>query len=286
MTLPEDFHFDAFGLRLAGWRRVGQGRPVLALHGWLDNANSFLPLQAHVPAPLMALDFAGHGYSDHRPAAAATHLIDNVRDVHAAVRLHDDQPVDIVGHSMGAGIACLYAASFPERVRRLVLIEGLGPLSTPGDGAPAVLREAVEDMLSLPDKTMPVYADPEDAVEARTGGFGGLDRESARLLCERGLHQVPGGWSWRSDPRLRLRSTLRLTEEQVEGFLRAIRCPVLLIRAEQGMGGQGMFDHRVDWMENLTLVSLAGRHHLHMETPEPVAEQINAFLAGQETDQN
>ena len=44
------------------------------------------------------------------------------------------------------------------------------------------------------------------------------------------------------------------------------------------MGGNGMFDHRLDWLPDAAVVRLPGRHHLHMETPKAVAEAINAFL--------
>ena len=66
--------------------------------------------------------------------------------------------------------------------------------------------------------------------------------------------------------------------EQVEGFIRAIQAPVCLILGEQGMGGNGMFDHRLGWLQDATVVRLPGRHHLHMEQPKAVAEAINAFL--------
>jgi len=279
MSEFEERRFQAWSETLAGWYRSGSGTPMLALHGWLDNAHSFAPLARQGLAPLLALDFAGHGLSDHRPPEAATHFVDHVRDVERVAATLEHEPFDLVGHSMGAGVAVLFAATFPERVRRLVLIEGLGPPATPGREAPAKLREAIAGMHGLADKQTPVYADFEDAVEARTRGFGGLSPESARLLCERGLEAVDGGWTWRTDPRLRLRSSLRLTEEQVEGFIRAIRAPTLLILGEQGMGGDGAFDHRLDWLEQVEVARLPGPHHLHMEAAEAVAERIRAFRA-------
>ncbi len=276
----DEYRVEAWGQTLAGWYKPGNGTPMLALHGWLDNAHSFVPLVRQGLAPMLALDFAGHGLSDHRPPQAATHFVDHVRDVErAAATLTPAEPFDLVGHSMGAGVAVLFAATFPERVRRLVLIEGLGPPATPGHEAPAKLREAIEGMHALLDKQAPVYTDFEEAVRARTRGFGGLSIESARLLCERGLEAADAGWTWRTDPRLRLRSSLRLTEEQVAGFVRAIRAPTLLIVGEQGMGGDGAFDHRLDWLERVEVARLPGPHHLHMEAPEAVAERIRAFRA-------
>ena len=125
--------FQVFGQTLAALSWDGEGEPVLALHGWLDNAASYIPLASQWQRPMVALDFSGHGHSDHRPDGVVTHLVDHVRDVLAVADQLGWQRFTLVGHSMGAGIACLFAAAFPERISRLVLIEGLGPPSTPGE---------------------------------------------------------------------------------------------------------------------------------------------------------
>ena len=157
---PVERRFRAYGQELAGLQWPGEGEPVLALHGWLDNAASFQPLAEPLGHPLVALDFAGHGHSEHRPRHQATHYVDHVRDVLAvADQLGWDRFV-LVGHSMGAGVACLFAATFPERVSRLVLIEGLGPPATAADEVAPNLRKAIDQMQALPDKRKPVYADP------------------------------------------------------------------------------------------------------------------------------
>ena len=167
---PVERRFRAYGQELAGLQWPGEGEPVLALHGWLDNAASFQPLAEPLGHPLVALDFAGHGHSEHRPRHQATHYVDHVRDVLAvADQLGWDRFV-LVGHSMGAGVACLFAATFPERVSRLVLIEGLGPPATAADEVAPNLRKAIDQMQALPDKRKPVYADPEQAVAAPVGG--------------------------------------------------------------------------------------------------------------------
>ncbi len=276
---PEQKQIDAWGQTLAAQYWPGDGQPLVALHGWLDNSNSFAPLAPYLTQSLLALDAAGHGLSGHRPDGMATHYIDHVRDVLAWLDAMGWQQVDLLGHSMGAGIACLFAATFPERVRKLVLIEGLGPPSTEADKVASTLRKAITDMQTLADKRKPVYASKQPAIAARMGGFGGLDEASSALLCERGLMEVPGGYTWRTDARLRLTSSIRLTEAQIEGFLRAIAAPTLMLVGEQGMGGSGMFDHRVAWVAQIQVERLPGRHHLHMEQPATVAAAVTEFLA-------
>lgn len=271
--------FVVYGQTLTALHWDGEGVPILALHGWLDNAASFTPLAAQLANPMMALDCSGHGHSDHRADEAATHLVDYVRDVKAVADQLGWQRFILMGHSMGAGIACLFAAACPEYVEKLVLIDGLGPLTTPSEKVASTLRQALDEMETVSQKRKPVYADIGDAIDARMKGFGGLNRDASQLLCERGLMPVPGGWTWRADSRLRLTSSLRMTEEQVEGFLRAITAPTCLVLAEKGMGTQSMFLHRTEWIKHLTMVRLEGRHHLHMENAREVAVEINRFLA-------
>ncbi|MZR61595.1 alpha/beta fold hydrolase [Alcanivorax sp. DP30] len=275
----KELKFQVYGQQLSALQWDGDGEPVLALHGWLDNAASYAPLANHLGRPMVALDFSGHGHSDHRPGEVATHLVDHVRDVLAVADQLGWERFTLMGHSMGAGIACLFAAACPDRVSRLVLIEGLGPPTTKPEDVATTLRKAMDDMAALSGKKKPVYSEIADAVEARTRGFGGLSHEASALLVERGLIPVEGGWTWRADSRLRLTSSLRLTEEQVEGFVRAIKAPVCLVMGEQGMGGNGMFSHRLEWLGDSEVVRLPGRHHLHMEEPQRVAQVINQFLA-------
>lgn len=298
MRDAEERHFTAWGRRLTGLfrpgragnegstsegstsdeRPAGERWPILALHGWLDNAESFAPLADHLPNPILALDFSGHGHSDHAPAELATHLIDHVR---AVLEVSDQMGWErfvLMGHSMGAGVASLFAATFPERLQRLVLLEGLGPPATPADEVAPTLRKAIEQMRALPEKRKPVYTDPQQAVAARMPALGGMNESSARLLCQRGLMPVPGGWTWRTDIRLRATSSLRLTDEQVEGFIRRIKAPTLLVLADDGLGGAGRFAHREAWVPHLTRIDLPGRHHVHMDDPEPVGKVIRNYL--------
>src|SRR5690606_2312769 len=100
------------------------GRPVLALHGWLDNAATFVPLAPLLPElRIYALDLPGHGRSSHRPPGARYHYVDWVGDVIEAADALGLDRFALLGHSMGAGISILTAGTFPERVERLALIE-------------------------------------------------------------------------------------------------------------------------------------------------------------------
>ncbi len=116
---------------------------VIFIHGWLDNAASFLSLMPalHALAPklhLCAVDLPGHGFSSHKAGYSAFHdYIDDLDQL--LLNLSPNKPV-LVGHSLGALIASCYSAAFPEQVSGLVQIEGFGPLSEPATHSVTRLR--------------------------------------------------------------------------------------------------------------------------------------------------
>jgi pimeloyl-ACP methyl ester carboxylesterase len=259
------------------------GTPVIALHGWLDNAASFSRLAPLLPGlRIVALDLAGHGHSDHRPAGASYPIWEYIQDVLQVAEQFGWQQFALLGHSMGAIISVLLAASMPERVTRLALIDGLIPYTGEADTAPQKLGEALRAQLALAGKRKPVYEVFERAVEARMHGVGAVSREAAELLARRGLMPVPGGYTWRTDSRLTLPSPLRLTHAHALAFARNLQCPVQLVVAEQGMlRAQPNVTQLLDELA-VPYVQLPGGHHLHLDDDggaSLVAGCFKAFLA-------
>jgi pimeloyl-ACP methyl ester carboxylesterase len=256
------------------------GVPVLALHGWLDNAATFATLAPRLEGlRVVALDLEGHGRSGHRPAGASHHFVDWVPQVVEAADVLGLARFAVLGHSMGAGIGSLVPAAVPGRVTRLVLLEGGGPLATPPDEAPNLLRLALEDERRIAGVDNRVHPDLERAIEARRQSTD-LDEASARLLVERGVEPADGGVRFTFDPRLRTRSRWRFTEEQVLAFLAAIDCPVLAVRARSGWPfPPDEMERRLAAIPDLTRVEVEGGHHVHLTHPERVAPAALEFLA-------
>ncbi|MCZ7600185.1 MAG: alpha/beta hydrolase [Gammaproteobacteria bacterium] len=118
----------------------------------------------------------------------------------------------MLGHSLGAGISCMLAAAFPERVEALVLIDGIGPLSGHEDEAAARLRRAIVARGAATRERGP-HPSVDSAVAARLRATR-MAPESARLIVERNLREVDGGFAWRTDRRLTFPSPLYLTESR------------------------------------------------------------------------
>lgn len=276
MRAAEERQFALPGINLAARFWPGEGTPILALHGFLDNANSFLPLAQQLPNPLLALDFAGHGLSEHRPEGAHQSFLDHVPDVCRVAQQLPWESFILLGHSMGGAVASLVAASRLLPITELWLIDAIGPMAAKSETAGGNFASALAKHLE-PRRAKPVYANLEAAASARTKGFGGLSQEASEILCERSLEACEGGFTWRTDARLRLPTLVYLEEGQVTSMLRRIKTPTLLVRASQGLGGQGVYNHRIEQVRDIRVADLDGRHHLHMENPQAVAPVLLDF---------
>jgi pimeloyl-ACP methyl ester carboxylesterase len=274
--------WDVHGLRLAGlsWGSP-EARPLLCLHGWLDNAASFAVLApllqgSHVVAP----DLTGHGKSARRSADATYQIWDDLPEVLGVVEALGWQRFDLIGHSRGAVIASLFAATFPERVSHLVLLDAVGPEPVPESEFPVQMRRFLQDKGRLLEKDNRVFASVEEAVASRSES--GMPASAARMLAERNLRPCEGGVTWTTDPRLRGASAVKLTEGQVQAVLQGLDMPTLLLLAEGGLGGRHpeLAATAERSIRQLEIERVAGGHHFHMETPlDSVAERIGGFLA-------
>ncbi len=254
------------------------GTPLLALHGWLDNAASFRPMAPRLAGyDLVALDMPGHGRSFHYPADAEYSLFSTILDVLAAADALGWQQFVLLGHSMGGAIASMLGAAAPERISRLLLIEALGPLAGSEDTTASRLRDAVTQRRELDGKRKRVFTDPELAVQARMyTSITALDEASARLMIERGIRAVEGGFEWSSDARLTLPTAVRMSEAQIQDCLRAIACPATMLVADPTPPyfPPGLREARVACVPQIRSVSLPGSHHLHMTHPVDVVAAL------------
>lgn len=255
--------------------------PLLSLHGWLDNAAGFsavAPLLAK-DFRVIALDLPGHGRSAHLPQGVARyHVADYVDHVLNAADALQLEHFDLLGHSLGAGVASLVAAATPARIRRLALIEGLGPLADDGSNTLSRWREA-EAQRGVIRRSPRVFASLDEALAARVS-VGDLQTHEARAMVERGVRAVETGYMWSSDQRLRLPTPLRIEEMQLRRLLAGIEAPTLLLLAdpETPYLPRTKMEARAACVRDIRIERIAGRHHLHLQHPQEVAGRTLAFL--------
>jgi pimeloyl-ACP methyl ester carboxylesterase len=280
--VPVERRFHVSGLTLAAevWGAAGE-RPVLASHGWLDNAGSFDLLAPKLSGcNLVALDLAGHGNSDNRSQDSAYNIWQDVGDLADVADELGWQRCTLIGHSRGGAISMLFAATFPERVDKLILLEGGLPITAEADEAPTGLAQALRETRALRGKTGRVFTDRAVAIAERASGFSKVTPAAAEILARRSLREVPGGFQWHADQRLKAQSELRLTPDQARAFARAITAPVLLLFAEKSpFAERPLYREMPQWFANIEVERVAGGHHFHLEGSEAeIAARIRRFL--------
>lgn len=259
-------------------------RPVLALHGWLDNSASFFALAPQLDdIYLVAIDMAGHGQSSYRPGMAAYNIWEDIAEIFAIADVLGWDRFGLLGHSRGAIIAALAAGTFPERITHLGLIEGLLPEPANSAETPNQLAMSIQSLYSASSKPRSIYPTLELAIKARERGLFPLSYSAAKALTERGLIAVQEGYHWSTDQRLLVPSAIKLLPEQFSAFIHRITAPVKLVVAQEGLPKRyPNFLNAVQHYPNVEMVLLPGGHHLHMEQEvDAVAAVLNPFFSSE-----
>jgi pimeloyl-ACP methyl ester carboxylesterase len=254
---------------------------VFAFHGWLDNLATFESLAVAMPEiKIIAIDSPGHGHSAHIEQGKAYHFIDGVFVIDDLIEHFKCSKINLLGHSMGGAIATIYAAVQSNRVNKLILIEALGPVTSEVKETPIALNKAISQRRALKDKKKPVYTTFNDALNVRAA-VSEIEPELIKPLVERALTNINGGYTWRADSRLRIPSTIRMSEEQLRCVITNITAETLLIEAKSGLLQAKNAKHiqeRKPLLKNLKTCLLEGGHHLHLESPTEIGQLIKKFL--------
>jgi pimeloyl-ACP methyl ester carboxylesterase len=279
---PEEQTVIVEGLELA-LRVWGpeDGTPVLALHGWLDNAGTWDGLAPLLPGiRLVALDFPGHGHSMHRAASGDYAFISWLPIVHGVLDALGWTTACLLGHSMGGGVAALYAGAQSKRVERLVLVEGLGPLASEAADAPERLSRALLQRAAPPrrPRVLPSIAEAKARRSAASPAFGEF---ALNAIVSRGVAHVSGGVAFTHDVRLRHASLLRMTEAQVLAVLSEVSCPTLVVRARDGLAfPPELARARIEALGDVRVVEVPGDHHVHLTDASCLVEAVGDLLGG------
>ena len=288
MSEPRDKFVDSQGLPIhcLEWGEPA-GEPLVLVHGYLDIAQSWSPFVTSLQEKLgkslwiIAPDCRGHGDSGRVGAGGYYYFPDYVLDLDRVVRALGATQFKLIGHSMGGTISFLYAGTFPKRVSRLVLIEGIGPLGMKFSDAPLRMEKWITEMHERGRHHFREYTSVEAGASQLRQTNPRLSAALALDLARAGMKQNDKGkWVWKFDPLHCTAAPQPFYTEQALEFFRRIECPVLIVEGEASRQTRRTDKQaRYDAIRNhrRVIIDHAG-HMVHQDNPVALAEVIATFL--------
>ncbi len=272
-------------LHYADWGNA-EAPPLLLVHGGRDHCRNWdwvaqeLARDWHVIAP----DLRGHGDSAWSPDGnyeTSAFVYDLAQLIHQL----DLSPVTIVSHSLGGNVSLRFTGLYPESVRKLVAIEGLGPspsVQAKRDEVPLAdrWRTWIADKRKAAGRLPKRYATIEDAYARMKSENSYLTDEQARHLTINGINRNEDGtWSWKFDNHLNVWSFLDMPAAELEALWSAITCPTLLLYGANSWASNPQGDGRLAHFNTARVIEYENAGHwLHHDQFDRFISDMRAFL--------
>jgi pimeloyl-ACP methyl ester carboxylesterase len=268
------------------WPRPGAAKMVL-LHGWMDVSASF---QFMVDAlrgewDIYAPDWRGYGMTQWGRGDCYW-FADYVADLDFLLEaISPGAGVNLVGHSLGGNVSALYAGSRPERIRKLVMLEGFGLRATKPEQAPERYAAWLAELRSPPQ--LRPYADFGELAARMRKSNPRLSPARADFLSRHWGEEKEGKVRLRADPAHKIVNATLYRYEEALACWRRVSAPVLWVEGElwdalksHGPNAGQLLERRAAFPD-LRQVSIPGSGHmLHHDQPEALARVIEEFLGG------
>jgi len=283
---PVSHYYYSHRLKLQFWDWGQEGKPALVLvHGGLDHARNWdwvaRSLREHFH--VYAMDLRGHGNSEWAKGALYS-VGEHLLDLSALADVIGDFPIYLVGHSLGGILTLLYSGIYPDRVRKVVAIEGMGlpanhRIHKP---APERMRTWIEGVRQTERREPRSYPNIDEAVARMKEANPHLSDEVARHLTVHGTNwNADGSLIWKFDNYARNFPPYGQNLDDMRSILMEITCPVLLFWGMESWAPDPEADGRAKAIKNYRLVRVprAG-HWVHHDRLDVFLEETTHFLTG------
>ena len=287
LTGPTSQTFVSQRLRLNYLDWGNPEKPLLMLvHGGRDHARSWdwVAEELREDWHVVAFDHRGHGDSDW-VSDGNYNVQDMVYDLAQLVHQLGDDEVTIVSHSMGDNVALRYAGTFPDKVRKIVAIEGLGPSpkrqeEMRADPYPQRMAEWIEKKRAAAARTPRKYDSIEAAFARMIEENSYLTEAQARHLTLHGVtRNEDGTYSWKFDPHLNVWHVEDVADEFLHQTWAAITAPTLLLYGADSWASNPQGDGRLEHFENAKVIEFENAGHwLHHDQFDRFMQTLRDFL--------
>jgi pimeloyl-ACP methyl ester carboxylesterase len=284
---PTSHYFYSQRLKL---HYVDWGNPdkplMILLHGGRDHARNWDRVALHFRSVyhIIAPDLRGHGDSEWARGSEYS-MVEYVLDLAQLLEQLADFPVFLIGHSLGGAIVLQYSGVYPERVAKVVAIEGLGPNpASLRSRAPHQRMQAwIDEMRAFAGRRTHRYATLEDAVRRMREANPRLSEAMARHLTLHGTYRNEDGtYTWKFDNYVRASSPYDFNMSDARAIWERIACPTLLIRGAESWASDPEVDGRATAFRQRQVVTLAkAGHWVHHDQLAAFVQVVDAFLKGE-----
>lgn len=273
-------YVDIRGLKFHYLEWGNENNPlIIMLHGFMDHAHSFDLLAEELMDKyhLIAWDARGFGKTEHIPQSGYYYFFDYLLDLELFIKNFTDEPVILLGHSMGGIIASLYSGVYPEKVKKMINLEGWFLTGYPFDEAPQRAKTWIEGVKNL--KGFKPMKDIEEASERLLKNDHLMTKDFAVHLAEECTVKSGENLIWSHDPLHRTRSPQLTYYGQIEAFLEKIGCEVLLIEGDKTFFELEKYEKIKELYQHSEKIEIkdAG-HNLHIHKSKEISEHIFRFL--------
>lgn len=265
--------------------------PILAIHGFLDNAASFDQLIPLITPGyfFVCVDLPGHGLSSHYPDGTEITYLGYVFDLKRVFNYFAWSKCIILCHSLGSHFSLYFASIFTESVSKLIILDlFIGQLIPERRFISDRCIDYIENLLSLemfPKKPQIYTSYAEALTKFFESRYYYLAEEPTNLLLQRSLVRTNEGYIFTNDKRLQFLKYPLITKDFHFGLIRMIKCPICITLSsgfEQFFNIPNTYNTlevlKASLRNNLTFNKIEGNHYVHLNHPQAVAEVVNKFL--------
>lgn len=276
------------------WWGPRDKQPIIAIHGWQDNAGTWDNLipQLPVTTSVLCIDLPGHGLSSHYPKGMLYYIFwDGIVLLRRIIKHFKWSKVTLMGHSLGGALSFMYAASYPDEVDRIICIDIASPAVREPQNMVSKTGWGIDKCLeyeNLTEDKIPSY-DYDEMIDIVCDAYrGSVSKENCKVLMKRGMAPTPAhmkkqGYYFKRDPRLKVSGLAMMSIETALEYASQVKCKVLNIRAIPGQMWERL-DYYLKVIEKMRqsadvqFEEVEGTHHVQLEAPENIVHLIEEFL--------
>ncbi|XP_057662990.1 probable serine hydrolase [Diorhabda carinulata] len=287
-----------WGFVAGKWWEPYDVRPILALHGWQDNCQTFdrlIPLLNN-NVGFLAIDLPGHGYSSHLPHGMVYFALHYVMVIKSISRDFNWSKVSLLGHSLGAITSFLYSTLFPAEVDFLMCLDAVKPMATPHRYK--YLSKSIEAFFKYNEfvnnsTEPPSYTIEEIEALVAKPNKNSIDLQYTKYIYERNIAPSklhPGKYYFTRDPRLKIGNLNTINQRDIVEISQQLTMPIFIAKSKTS----SYYEPKENYYEIVDILKrvsadcdfnyVDGTHHFHLNNPECVASIMTNFIRRHNTE--